>query len=346
MPIHKLVPGQPHDPASPLLGQVLPRPEPLDPPPEPDPVTSPPVIADLTDALRLKGMLPTDRMVLRDQHGRVLCLQARSGDWGWVYLGDPKRYSADMVPLVVHVDLAAQEIVLAAEKKMVNWSLFANGNTSRETSVFAGFKLWKDYPRLRFKIKRRGTTIVNQRQMSVFTLGWTVGSTHMVLHAPAGDWGWLKLVPERDVPDDAQSRFSLHKLLMPSNKISDLLKATWPNATLGCQLSVDDYYEAVSEQQARSIWDNARLKDYGFKPEVFDCDEFAMAYKTQAAKDAYAQNGLYPYSVGIVYGQNAKGAHAANLFVDQWLRLQLIEPQTGAVQRASEWGYTPFHVMI
>lgn len=345
MPIHKLVPGQPNDANSPLVGQILPRPEPVEPPPEPD-TTTPDFTAELTRALGLKQIKATDRMVLRDQHGRVLCIHAKSNDWGWVYLGEPERYGAELVPLVVHLDPTSQILSMSAEKKMVGWSFFADGNSTAGDYVFAGFKVWQDYPRLRFRIKRSGTTIVNHRQTFAFTLSCEIGSTRMAVQAPAGKWGWVKLVPESDVSDGDELRFSLHKLSIPFVRVRDLIKATWPNTTLTYQTSVDSYYEAISAQQAHGIWVESGLKYFKYKPEVFDCDDFALAYKTKAARTAYSENNLYPYSVGIVFGQNEKSAHAANLFIDQWLRLQLLEPQTGAVQRASEWAYTPYHIMF
>jgi hypothetical protein len=348
MPIHKLVANQPHDLANPVLGQVLPRPDPAPPPPEPTANSNPLLTGELSDALRLKHVEQGDRLVLRDQHGRLLCVHRRgAGDWGWAYLGDAETYSADIAPLVVRVDLSNSELILSADMDAQNWPLFANGNSSSSEYVFAGWKAWEGYPRLTFKVTVSGNTVVNDQEVPTFTLGIKSGTSRMVLHAQTGNWGWLQLSAFSKVERSEVCRFSLHKLLLPTSKVAALIKETWPNVSLGYKpMTVDHYYEAISDQHARAIWYNSGLSQYNYKPEVFDCDDFAMAYKSQASKDAYDQNALFPYAVGIVYGSNDRRAHAANLFIDQQGRLRLIEPQNRNVSRASEWGYTPFFVIL
>ncbi|NIF25096.1 hypothetical protein F3J44_01740 [Pantoea sp. Tr-811] len=348
MPIHKLVANQPHDLSTPIIGQVIPAPEPDPPPPEPNLSEKNQAAGELSDALRLKHITEEDRLALRDQHGRWLCVHRRGyGDWGWAYLGDPDTYSADIVPLRVRVDSARNEMVLCAELDVQDWSLFANGDSSKGEYVFAGWKAWESYPHLTFKVAISGNTVVNEQEVPAFTLGVKLGTSRMVLNAPGGSWGWLKLSPVAELPTAQVSRFSLHKLLVPVSKVAALIKETWPAIDLGYrQFAVDRYYEAISDQHARAIWYNSGLASYRFTPEVFDCDDFSLAYKSQASKDAYERRALYPYAVGIVFGSNDRGAHSANLFIDQQGRLRLIEPQNRNIHRASEWNYRPFFVML
>lgn len=58
-----------------------------------------------------------------------------------MYLGEPERYGAELVPLVVHLDPTSQNLSMSAEKKMVGWSFFADGNSTAGDYVFAGFKV-------------------------------------------------------------------------------------------------------------------------------------------------------------------------------------------------------------
>lgn len=341
MPIHTL------DLADPTLEQILPRPEPLDPPPQPNTTLPSPIDAVLSDALRFKEAQEHDRMVLRDQHDRVLCIHKSGTDWGWAYLGALDDYSADIAPLFVQLNTSEHEVVLIADEGLHDWSFFANGKSTEWEYVFAGWKPWHEYPRLRFKARLSGTTIVNEQEVRIFNLGFQQGATRMVLHAAQGAWNWLKVTAEEAVPREQLCRFTLHKLIVPVSKVSALIKQTWPNATLNtAPIASDRYYEAISEQQAKRIWGNAKLLDYRYRPEVFDCDDFAMAYKSQAAKDAYAQTALHPYAVGIVLGRDKAVGHAANLFISQQGHLCVIEPQTGAVQRATEWRFTPEYVIM
>lgn len=348
MPIHKFVANQPHDLTTPIAGQVLPRPDPALPPPAPTSSPSPLAGTELSDALRLKQITADDRLVLRDQHGRLLCVHRRGdGDWGWAYLGDPDLYSADIAPLLVRVDTASHELSVSVELDMQNWTLFANGDSSTGEYVFAGWKAWEGYPRLNFRVSITGNTVVNDQEVPAFTLGMKLGASRMLLNSAMGDWGWLKLSPVKNVSETQLCRFSLHRLLVPISKVAALVKQTWPDVDLVYrQIILDGYYQAISDQHAREIWYNSQLSNYHFKPEVFDCDDFAMAYKSQASKDAYLQNALYPYAVGIVCGENDKRGHAANLFIDQQGRLRLIEPQNRNINRASEWRYKPFFVML
>jgi hypothetical protein len=54
----------------------------------------------------------------------------------------------------------------------------------------------------------------------------------------------------------------------------------------------------------------------------------------------------YWHHVGILFGSNKTGKHAANIFLDENADVKILEPQNGTVIEGKDWEYTPnFMVM-
>ncbi|KAI0324242.1 Moa, A lectin from the mushroom marasmius Oreades in complex with the trisaccharide Galgalglcnac [Cubamyces sp. BRFM 1775] len=96
----------------------------------------------------------------------------------------------------------------------------------------------------------------------------------------------------------------------------------------------DAMYLVLNRKQLQEIWPKTGLTSKDYRPEIFDCDDFAFAYKAEVAKwgkNAFKVDG-FAILCGIMYGSNERGnVHAYNWMVDPRDHYQVIyfEPQDG-----------------
>ena len=144
----------------------------------------------------------------------------------------------------------------------------------------------------------------------------------------------------------------VYKLLIKQADMLELLKQEWPDSTFDhCTVRQgDDYFEVLTESKAKSIWEDSGLNDYKYKESIFDCDDFALCYKAQAAKASYNNpNPSGAYAVGVIWGDPpVKGdcGHAVNVFVDFDGSIKILEPQNGTVIEGKDWKYKPIFVIF
>lgn len=318
------------------IGQVAPPPPmPIEPDGEPE-ASEEQLQGTLGKALALRGLRTTDSYVIKDESGRVLCLDIRgNGTWGWAYMGQHGPYIADVMPVTLQlIGRSGNKFSLSVQVDGRNWPLFVNGDSKTREWVFFAPGRWPRHPQP--LLMARPQPEEGNATVPRFSFYWDHDGVPMYLQAGEGEWNWLAL------DHAARSIFTLHRYYVTRDALPLLIRSTWPSAKLlHKSLQIDDAYEAVSTAQAKAIWFNSELPKLDWKPNVFDCDDFALVYKAQACISANAGGGVHPYAVGILFGSAERSAHAVNLFIDPAGKLMVIEPQTGQVIDAKNWEYSP-----
>ncbi len=310
----------------------------------------------LSDPIPADELQPSTPYVIKDSYGRVMCVDdGGSGGWGWAYLGDYDSYAQDVLPLYFSQNPMQGAATLTAKNGSVEWPLQANGTaTSREWTFWAkdGYGSG-DFPVLSLK------ATLAQRDpdgRETYRLSWDNNGTNMRLTAGSGTWNWLNVSSKS--PGSVLLEYTFHKLYVVRAKVADLLSTTWPAASLslfGFSLGIrtaDDFYEAVSDDQAMTIWNDSGLSQYKWKEKYFDCDDFSYVYKAQASKDAYVNAPEYGYAVGVIFGKTPNSNHAVSVFIDKNAKVRIIEPQTGKIVTGEDWkddqsvAYVPYFVLM
>lgn len=79
---------------------------------------------------------------------------------------------------------------------------------------------------------------------------------------------------------------------------------------------LDKLYFIPSEDFARRQLVGSTLRDYGFRPEVFDCDDFAAVLLGKIRERQCAEKWAYPAAIGMALGTLANGLnHVTNVAV-------------------------------
>ncbi|MFY0575962.1 lectin MOA-related protein [Cystobacter fuscus] len=191
--------------------------------------------------------------------------------------------------------------------------------------------------------------LIEKHNPDRYKLTWNNDGTQMNLCADTGSWNWLYVSSTASA-----TLFTIHKFYVLKSKIDQLFRRTWPSASIiGSQFKTGDaYYEAVSDAQARAIYNNSGLSAYVWTAEVFDCDDFSYVYKAQASRDAYASKAEYGYAVGVIFGRSPSRVHAVNVFIDTNATVRILEPQTGSIVAGKDWkdqegeAYEPYFVLM
>ena len=91
----------------------------------------------------------------------------------------------------------------------------------------------------------------------------------------------------------------------------------------------DTNYTCINKKDLKKIHRDSGLVRKTYKPEVFDCDDFAVDMKSIMDNAARLTSGIVaPYAHGIVYG-NIPTPHAINWFITSNKELLFLEPQSG-----------------
>lgn len=284
----------------------------------------------LSAALSPEEIEPGHPYLLKDTSDRVVCVnkQAR-GSWDWAYVGKYDDYPLDVAPVVFSVSPFVKPATMKVRNDL---DLRANGPATTYEYVFWGSAAsYGHYPLLVLKATgfERGFTLSGEKQVD----GKTVT---MTLCADSGSYNWLYIGNSSKY---TALSFSIHKFYVDRERILDALEAVWPGASFDFNSfrQSDAFYEVIDDAKAKQIWNASKLNGYEYKPEVFDCDDFAWVYKAQASRQAYADNASKSFAVAFIAGRTRNSAHAANLFVDYSGRLKVLEPQTGSIVAAADW---------
>lgn len=91
----------------------------------------------------------------------------------------------------------------------------------------------------------------------------------------------------------------------------------------------DEEYYLETEDKIREIIKKDKTDQLTYRPEAFDCDDFAYILKSTFVKEAYRdQKRLAPFAFGFVYGYYKGGGHAVNIYVNSDKQVKMIEPQS------------------
>ena len=108
----------------------------------------------------------------------------------------------------------------------------------------------------------------------------------------------------------------------------------------------DPKYGSLVYDLLHSIWNDSNVGDYQWTQHKFDCDDFAICLKGAVSK--YSYNQRLPDDkgslCGIMWGRNARGAHAFNFTIDPFENLILFEPQNG--QQIAHDQFTPYFCIV
>ncbi|MDR7331815.1 lectin MOA-related protein [Roseateles asaccharophilus] len=303
---------------------------------------------ELGPALTAAQIDPTGTYALRDLSKRVISVDGSgSGTWDWAFVGPYDSYPRDVMPLSFSADPTSGKANLTAQNNNLNWPLHANGkSTNWEWTFWASSGYGSGYPVLSLSATP-GQTLPDGGQ--AYKLSYVNGNTTMYLAADSGSWNWLYVSGS-----NSSSQFSFHKFFVIKSKVELLFKATWPGSDFiySAFNTGDVYYQALSDAQAGSIYQDSGLRNYQWRAEVFDCDDFSYVYKAQASRNAYAGNAEYGYAVGVIFGRTSTGAHAVNVFIDPQGKVRILEPQNGTIVDGSAWkdsageAYKPYFVLM
>ncbi|MCB1054963.1 MAG: lectin MOA-related protein [Acidobacteria bacterium] len=302
----------------------------------------------LSEALSTSQLAADTPYVLRDEYGRVLCVE-NSGvnTWQWAYVGPYDSYPNDVLPLHFSADPTTGGQLIAQATQP--WPLHSNGKaTSWEWTFWAAstYSPNGDYPTMKLKAHPVQTA---PNQPDKVSLSWDNAGTTMYLCADTGTWNWLYVSSTH-----TRSDFTIHKFYVKKAKVSALFQQTWPGASFVYSAfnTGDEYYEAITDPQAKSIYGHSGLSGFSYVPEVFDCDDYSYVYKAQASKDAWSSRPEFGYAVGVLFGANANGAHAVNVFIDPKGGVRVLEPQNGSIVAGADWkdaqgvAYQPYFVLM
>ena len=93
----------------------------------------------------------------------------------------------------------------------------------------------------------------------------------------------------------------------------------------------DEAYTTINRDQVLKAFKISNLGTKEYRPEVFDCDNFAFAMKAVVDEEGRKLWSLsYEYAFGIVYG-SIPTPHAINWFITSDLEVLFIEPQSGEI---------------
>lgn len=302
----------------------------------------------LGQALAASKLDPAGVYALKDPQGRVLCVDgAGSGTWNWAFMGQYTDYPQDVLPLSVSSDPTQGPANLSIQSGGLSWPLHANGKSSNwEWTFWASSGYGEGYPVMGLSAQLSQT---NPDGSQSYKLAWNNAGTTMHLAADAGSWNWLYVSGS-----NAGSQYTFHKFFVIKNKVEQLFQSTWPGSSFVYSAfnTGDEFYEAISDTQAGTIYQESGLRNYKWKNEVFDCDDFSYVYKAQASKTAYASSAEFGYAIGVIFGRTSTGAHAVNVFVDTRGQVRIIEPQTGGIVAGKDWkdgngeAYKPYFVLM
>ena len=128
-------------------------------------------------------------------------------------------------------------------------------------------------------------------------------------------------------------------------EVERIIHAVYPGVAINFY-QADPKYGSLDYDLLRGIWNDSGLGNYRWTEHKFDCDDFAVCLKAEASKHSYNQSLPDDKGslCGIMWGRNARGAHAFNFTIDPFENLILFEPQDGRDIAHNE--YTPYFCMV
>ncbi|CDG17638.1 lectin MOA-related protein [Xenorhabdus doucetiae] len=295
---------------------------------------------------------PHASYLLKDTHGRTLCISARDdeddadydNEEEYAYMGSEEDYSSNFIMLQLRdKKLPKNSIKVVGEYNDNKYAMYAYDNSTNLASTqiyWHARNINMDDSRISFNKEY----VKTEDGVKQYRLVWNNQGTEMFLFSHSHDerFAWLTANKKK------YSLFTLHADFIKSRLIKPLLKKTWPNIKFNLLTFrlLDTFYKLVSDKVAEKIHKNSGLKNFEYRRKSFDCDDFSVVYKAQASKEAYLNNENYGYAIGIIFGFREKSAHAVNIYIDHDLKVKLIEPQNGSIIEAKDWKYTPYYILI
>ncbi|MBC8953963.1 lectin MOA-related protein [Xenorhabdus sp. PB62.4] len=278
-----------------------------------------------------------------DDHKRALCIDDIEYDKKRAYMGSEKYSYAFIILKLRTLKTPGNPMRVTGSYQEKRFFMYAY-DISEETT-----KICWDTPNSSPEDKRislKKEYVKTEDGMRKYRLIWNNQGTEMFLfshtHDKSKQWAWLTASHKK------YSLFTLHPHFIKARLIKTLLEKTWPKIqfNLANLRTIDTFYRLVSDKKAEDIYKKSGLKNYTYRKQVFDCDDFSLVYKAQASKEAYADKEIYGYAIGMILGNTKKTAHAVNIYITPELKVKIIEPQTGEITDAKDWKYEPYYILI
>ena len=105
----------------------------------------------------------------------------------------------------------------------------------------------------------------------------------------------------------------MNKIILTGIELRTILIKHYPGAYI---VPIDRRYFLPSDDFARKQVVGSTIKDYNYRPEIFDCDDFAIMLAGKVKERQYKENWQHPMAFGFAVGALSTGqAHASNLAV-------------------------------
>ncbi len=315
----------------------------------------------LSAAVDTHGFEKDADYMIADRSGRVLCVEGAAAPlWtqGWTYVGLPQSYGHDMVTVSFSENpfegQATPKVWALAGERYLFAEYNKAGAMPQSVWTFAGPKEneAKGYPLLGL----RASPVMPNEPAVIFSYADGKGDVGYLTSGKGTAWAWLVLSKEGAYN---AAEFLFHKIHLKRGDIFSLLNAYWPTVTFNAKnvwfMEQDGLsrYTLVPDELAKQLWDQSGLAALPpLKTKALDCDDYAFIYRAQAARSLYETKRANPYALGVISGVTAdnKIAHAANVYINYWGDLMILEPQTGVSVPGTAWQIdgqpvTPYRVV-
>lgn len=107
----------------------------------------------------------------------------------------------------------------------------------------------------------------------------------------------------------------MNEQVVPGQVLREILMEKYPRAYAP---RLDKHYFLPSEDFARSQLVGSTIRDYGFRHEVFDCDDFAVVLLGKVKERQFKEGWAYPPAIGMALGTLGNGLnHVTNVAVTE-----------------------------
>ncbi|OTA20364.1 hypothetical protein Xbed_01590 [Xenorhabdus beddingii] len=284
--------------------------------------------------------------LIRDENKRILCIDStqRVGD-SHAYFGQEETNYHDFI-MIIHWNTPAPTVPKRLVGKYYDHKFFLYSNDMTNELNWAIWDTPNSQPE-EFLILIRAEYVKTEDGVNKYKYIWNYKGKDIYLCSDLveneREWSWLYL------SDKKYSLFSQHIHYIQSELIKMLCQKTWPNITFKYHKLriMDRKYCVISDRTAQYIYKQSELKNFKYRQESFDCDDFCYIYKAQASKEAYISNERFGYALGIIVGTNKEDqGHSVNIYINDELKVKLIEPQTGKIINGEDWDHRPTFILI
>lgn len=276
---------------------------------------------------------PNTPYLIVDTNGRALALAGDVGaHWNWATWAKypdkrpeifPVWFGRDPINTDAHFYMRLAD---GTDKK-----LYLDGAASAKWN-------WVAWQKSSSKVEFLGKLVPVSGTVDTFKVTANAGRRLCFDGGSGSEWNWA-FIGDDDYEDNyAEVRVGSFKLSYDS--VRKLIKAEWPAAdlrTMTLRLS-DKAMELVDAPKMQAIYQSSGLRNYVYRPEIFDCDDFAFVYKAEVSKAQYVDKPTVPYAIGLINATApGAGGHAAIVFVSVDGYVYVLEPQNGTIVRGREW---------